>query len=164
MRLTRFVKKGDKHREMGASLMYLSFNRFCKARDRKRPAAAMVEFAIVSPILFMLVLGCIEFGRAMMVSELAISAARTGCRVGVLPSKSTSDVSTAVSDFLDDAGIKNAQTTVTVNDKKADASSALRGDKVQVQVSVPFADNSWLPKLSFLTKSRVSGAIVMRRE
>jgi Flp pilus assembly protein TadG len=129
-----------------------------------RSAAAIVEFAIVAPLLFMLVLGCIEFGRAMMVSELAISAARTGCRVGVLPAKSTGDISAAVKDFLDQSGVKDGTTEVLINDAKADASTASRSDKIEVTVTVPFAANSWLPKLSFLGNTKMGASIVMRRE
>lgn len=131
---------------------------------RGRPAAAMVEFAVVAPLLFLLVLGYIEFGRAMMVSELSISAARSACRVGVLPGKSTTDITSAVQSFLAECGIKNGATEVLINGVKTDAGTALRSDKIEVTVTVPFADNSWLPHLSFLSNNRMSASIVMRRE
>src|SRR5262249_47269871 len=129
-----------------------------------RRGAAIVEFAIVAPLLFMLVLGCIEFGRAMMVSELAISAARTGCRLGVLAGKSNSDITTAVKDFLTEAGLKSGEAAVLVNGNQIDAGRAIRGDKIEVTVSLPMDQNSWLPKLSYLNGATLSGSIVMRRE
>src|SRR5262249_56306079 len=114
-----------------------------------RRGGAIVEFAIGAPLLFMLVLGCIEFGRAMMVSELAISAARTGCRLGVLAGKSNSDITTAVKDFLTEAGLKSGEAAVLVNGNQTDAGRAIRGDKIEVTVSLPMDQNSWLPKLSY---------------
>src|SRR5262245_59831983 len=36
----------------------------------QRAGAALVEFAILAPLLFTLILGIIEFGRAMMVTDV----------------------------------------------------------------------------------------------
>lgn len=63
-------------------------------RARNRPqrfgrddhAAAMVEFAIVAPLLFMLVFGLIDVGRFMFEYHHLVNAVRDGARVGaVLP-------------------------------------------------------------------------------
>ncbi len=61
-------------------------------RDRWRrlgrddQAAAMVEFAIVAPLLFMLVFGLIDVGRFMFEYHHLVNAVRDGARVGaVLP-------------------------------------------------------------------------------
>src|SRR2546422_1028142 len=45
---------------------------------RARGAATIVEFAVVAPIFFVLVLGLVEAGRAFMVNELLTEAARQG--------------------------------------------------------------------------------------
>ena len=49
----------------------------CPARGR-REGSAMIEFAFVAPILFMLLLGIFELGRGLMVTELLTAASRIG--------------------------------------------------------------------------------------
>jgi Flp pilus assembly protein TadG len=129
-----------------------------------RRGAAVAEFAVLAPVLFMVVFGCIEFGRAMMVGQLVNNAARTGCRQGVLTGKSTSDIQTAVNSSLTSTGVLGGQVQILVNGVSTDASTAARGDRVEVRVSVPAAQNSWLPGLSFLGGYSLSGSAVMRRE
>lgn len=62
-------------------------------RRRDDRGAAMVEFAIVLPILLMLLLGIIEFGRAYNTQVSIQAAAREGARELALR-KSSSDVET----------------------------------------------------------------------
>jgi len=49
-----------------------------RAKRHRRRGAAAVEMALVLPIFFTVVLGIIEFGRAMMVSQLMATSAREG--------------------------------------------------------------------------------------
>ena len=46
--------------------------------SQSRRGVATVEFAIVAPLFFLLVLGCIEFGRALMVQQMLTNASRVG--------------------------------------------------------------------------------------
>lgn len=48
---------------------------------RSEQGAAMVEFAIVAPLLFTLILGTIDFGRALFVFNNLTNAAREGARL-----------------------------------------------------------------------------------
>jgi Flp pilus assembly protein TadG len=134
------------------------------ARDHARRAAAAVEFAVVAPLLFVLLLGIIEFGRGMMVIELLNSAARNGARVGALQGTSTATINTAVSNALTNSGVNGATTTVLVNGASADASTAQTGDAITVSVSVPYNSVSWLPTGFFLENSNLGTNVVMRRE
>ena len=134
---------------------------------RIRRGAAAVEMAVVSPFLFAMVLGSIEFGRAMMVSNLMTNAAREGARVSVVPGGATSDVTTAVNNELTAVGIlpANATITVLVNGAAADASTANSGDNITVKVTVPYSKVTWLPTTLFLSSTAtISGQAVMRRE
>jgi Flp pilus assembly protein TadG len=65
------------------------------ARSRDDRGAAMVEFAIVLPLLLVLVMGIIEFGRAYNTQVAIQSAAREGARELALR-RSSSQVSAAV--------------------------------------------------------------------
>ena len=48
-----------------------------RLRSRRRGAAA-TEFAIVAPVFFLMVIGFIEFGRALMVQQVLVNASRVG--------------------------------------------------------------------------------------
>jgi Flp pilus assembly protein TadG len=135
---------------------------------RRRRGAATVEMAAIAPVLVMLILGSIEFGRAMMVSNLLTTASREGARVASLPGKDNADVTATVNDRLNSSSIPSAKSTITVKvngDGTKDASTAMSGDKVSVEVTVKFGDVSWLPTPWFLSKtSQMHGGAVMRRE
>src|SRR6266850_5882651 len=77
------------------------------SRLGRRPhGAAAVEFAVVAPLLFLVViLPTFEFGRGLMVAELVTNAARSGCRVGILPGNSNSSITSAVNTSLTEQGI-----------------------------------------------------------
>jgi Flp pilus assembly protein TadG len=45
---------------------------------------AMIEFALVLPILLLVVFGATEFGRAWMAMNVLTHAAREGCRIAVV--------------------------------------------------------------------------------
>src|SRR5262245_17176172 len=133
-------------------------------RKQRRRGTAAVEFAIVAPILFLVViLPTFEFGRGLMVAELVTNASRSGCRVGVLPGNSNSTVTSAVNTSLSDQGITGATTTITVNGAATDVGAATAGDTIKVTVSVPYNNNSWIPG-RFLAGLSISGSQAMRKE
>jgi len=84
------------------------------ARGRKQPprgtrracrGAAVVEMAIVTPLLLTLVFGIIEFGWAFMVRQALINAAREGCRTAVLPGSTDEDVYDRIREYLAPMGL-----------------------------------------------------------
>lgn len=54
--------------------------------------AAAAEMALVSPILFAMQLGAIEFGRAIMVANILNATSREVVRIAVVPGGTNSDV------------------------------------------------------------------------
>jgi len=133
-------------------------------RGAARRGTAAVEFAVVAPLLFLvIVLPTFEFGRGLMVAELVTNAARSGCRVGILPGNSNSTITSAVDTSLTSQGVKGATTMIKVNGAAADVSAAVPGDTITVTVSVPYNNNSWIPG-QFLAGVNISGSQAMRRE
>ena len=133
---------------------------------RVRRAISAVEFAVLAPFLFTLMMGSFEVGRALMVRQALNDAARKGCRIGTLPSKASSDITSDVNDVLTDNSIPTADATitVTVNGQSVDASTAQAGDKISVKVTIPFHDVNWTP-LSFFTSASIdSETLVMMRQ
>ena len=144
--------------------MLLRGNLLAHVPTRPRRAAAVVEFAVVAPLLFALVLGIIEFGRAMMVLELLNNAARAGCRAGVLSGSTNTDVNSAITTALTGSGVNSPSTTIDVNGSQADVSTAQTGDTISVTVSVGADAVTWLPVPQFLGGKTLTGIVAMRRE
>jgi Flp pilus assembly protein TadG len=134
--------------------------KLCRICRKYRRGTAAVEFALVAPLLFLLILGMIEFGRVLMVQQLITNASREGARRGVLDGATTGEITTAVQGYLTGASVAGA--TVTVNPNPP--SSAGFGEPVTVTVSVPFNQVSWLPSPMFLGGETLSAQSVMRRE
>jgi len=134
--------------------------KLCRLCRKQRRGAAVVEFAVVAPLFIMLVFGMIEYGRMVMVQQLIVNAAREGARIGVLDGATTSDVTSAVSGYLNNASISGS--TVTVS--PSPPSSAGYGAPVSVTVSIPFNQVSWLPSPMYLGGKTLTTTTVMRRE
>lgn len=67
--------------------------------------ATLVEFALVAPILFLLVFGLIEFGRYQAISTQVTTAAREAARFGIATGI---DGGASVPQFVDCDGIRDA--------------------------------------------------------
>ncbi|MCH5377140.1 MAG: pilus assembly protein [Planctomycetes bacterium] len=136
--------------------------------DRRRPlrhvraGAVTVEFALTLPIMLLLVLGIMEFGRAMMVEQMLTNAAREAARCGVLDGSSDTEVRAAVADYLATGGIAATDVTITID--PADLTAARKGTAVSVELSVPYNSVSWVPTPWFLGNTTLSSECVMRHE
>jgi len=131
---------------------------------RCRRGAAAVEFAVVAPLLFSVVLAILEFGRGMMVAETLAAAARAGCRAASLSGATTASATTIVTSNL--TGMTGTTVAMTVNGASKNVSQAVSGDTVAVTVSVPYSNVSWLPTASsqYLKNITLSGSASMCRE
>jgi len=56
------------------------------AGGRGESGEALVEFALILPIMLVLSLGMLDFGRAFHAKSLVDQAAREGCRIGIVTS------------------------------------------------------------------------------
>ncbi|MBN2575343.1 MAG: pilus assembly protein [Deltaproteobacteria bacterium] len=89
-----------------------------KRRTRKTDrGAAAVEFAIVLPLFLTLVLGTIDFGYFLYVSEVVTNAAREGARAGSVADPNTGDpvgdADVAAKKYLEYANLNIPEVTVT---------------------------------------------------
>lgn len=69
-------------------------------RWRSDEGAQLIEFALVVPLLLLVVLGIAEFGFIFQRYEVITNAAREGARIAVLPGYSDTDVQARVSSYL----------------------------------------------------------------
>jgi Flp pilus assembly protein TadG len=72
--------------------------------------AELVEFAIVLPLMLLVLFGIIDFGLLFQRYQVVTNAAREGARIAVLPGYGDADVQTRVSQFLSAAGLTETAT------------------------------------------------------
>jgi Flp pilus assembly protein TadG len=133
----------------------------------KRSGTAAVEMAFVAPILFALIFGSIDFGRAMMVANLLTNTCREGARLATLPNTLYSDVTSQITTQLTTQGISQTGMTTTVKlngSTVTDLSSAKSGDSITVSLTVPFDNVSYLPTSWFLKGKNLAGMAVMVKQ
>ena len=85
-----------------------------RARWRCEKGSELIEFALVAPVLILLLAGIFDFGMMFRTFEAVTNAAREGARVGVLPGYANADVQTRVNDYLMVSGLTGPR-TVTVS-------------------------------------------------
>jgi len=81
------------------------------SRLRSARGAELVEFALILPVLLLVVAGIIDFGFLFQRYESLTNAAREGARVGVLPGYAAADVTARVDAFASAAGLPETPTT-----------------------------------------------------
>ena len=111
-----------------------------RTRQRGERGAAAVEFALVLPLLLVLVFGIVEFSIAYNHKQGLHAAAREGARLAALPQSPETDVTDKVRDAL--SGVLNSDeitaATITVTpDKTHPCDGATPGTHVVVTVSAP---------------------------
>src|SRR5437870_1165231 len=76
-----------------------------RARWSREAGAEIVEFALVLPLLLLVVLGIIDFGFLFQRYEVVTNAAREGARVAVLPGYGDADAVLRVDQYLKAGGL-----------------------------------------------------------
>jgi Flp pilus assembly protein TadG len=138
----------------------LRINRRNTSRSRRsRLGVAATEFAIVAPVFFLMVVGFIEFGRALMVQQVLINASRVGARMASTTGSTTAAVQSAVQSYA--SGVAVPGVTVTVSPNPA---TAVAGTVITVNTSVPFSKVSWMSSPWFLAGKTLHANSQMRKE
>ena len=82
---------------------------------RSERGAAIIETALAVPLLLLIGVGAVEFGRAYRTSRVLTNAAREGARVAALPNRATA-VDAKVRQYLQTDGlISDATVGVNIN-------------------------------------------------
>jgi Flp pilus assembly protein TadG len=106
---------------------------------RDNRGTALIEMAFTLPLLLLISIGIIEFGRAFQTWQILTNAAREGARVAVLPGYSDSMVTARVQQYIQ-AGVLDANVTPTITIQRSVAVSYGSGTATgsKVIVSYPF--------------------------
>ena len=109
--------------------------------SRKRRAAAVVELALLLPVLSILLLGVLEISQALRVAEIQTEAARNGCASASYPGQMNSNVYAEVQTVLTNSGLpsKYATVKILINDVEGNLDNAKRNDKITVIVAMPWS-------------------------
>lgn len=144
-----------------------------KRADRR--GAAVVEFAVVSPLLFLLVMGAIDVGQYVNVSQTVSDASREGARLAAQNEMTSSTaIENVVLEYLEDSfphvsgAALNAACSVTVTDSASapvtDLTTISEGSSVSVQVDLEFDTVRWIQSVSLGGNRTLSTTTVTRRE
>ncbi len=123
----------------------------------QRHGVLSVEMAICLPILFLILLGALEFSRMNMLRNSIDNAAYEGARRGVVPGATATDCMNAAVSVLTAVGANSA--SVSVAPPFIDDTTP----QVTVTISVPLSSNSWGPA-RFLSGATLRSVSTKSRE
>ena len=113
-----------------------------RTRDDER-GAVLIEFALVLPLLLLLIVGMFDLGFAFQQYQAVTNAAREGARMAVLPGYSSGDVEDRVQAYLGASGVPDRGSWI-INVSPPTSVTPLGGGasftviRVQVQVTHTF--------------------------
>lgn len=129
-------------------------------RDERGVAA--VEFALVLPLLLILMFGIVEFGLAWYSKQVLTNASREGARAGIVwqdPKMTDSEITAVVQNYLTQSGFTQP-VTVTVT-----GAGGASGDPLTVKVSENYSFNVLPGFVAAVTgQITIESTTVMRHE
>lgn len=123
----------------------------------ERWGATLVEFAIAANVLFVFVMGMLEFSRAYGIRHALRQACYEGARTGCTPGATVAQVRTAAQSFLTIMGVVNP--TITISPTTIDANTT----EVTVSISATFRESSWFTPM-FLGNSVIRSTTTLQHE
>jgi Flp pilus assembly protein TadG len=134
-------------------------NRAARRRGSRRArAAAVVEFAVVLPLLLTILFGIMEYGWVFMVRQTLQTAAREGCRQAVLPSSEApyTNVTDRVAQVMAPTGLSGYEVSMTHATDAAPLET--------VTISIPYNDVSLMGGFFGTHDYNLGGTCSMRKE
>ena len=137
-----------------------------RAENKRQHGAAALELALMLPIFLLLLVGILEFGRAIMLHQILTNGTREAARQAIVKGASDSTIISAVNDYLDSASVQSSGRVIEIQNGSGQATTVASigsHEKITVFVSIPFDENSFGMTDWFLGESIVT-RISMRRE
>ena len=130
-------------------------------RFRSQKGAALLETAIVLPIILVVCVGIFEFGRAYQTWQVLTNAAREGARAAIITGTTDAQVTTRVRNYMQGGALPNyATATVTITHNVA-----LTGidTATSVQINYPFQFIVLQPVVRLIVRNATTGAPITMR-
>ncbi len=141
------------------------------SRIRREEGAALIETAFTLPILLLVCVGILEFGRAYQTWQVITNAAREGARVAVLPAYTDTSVDARVRTYLKNGGMSAAivddttktKVLITATTIPIDAAGTNTAPAARVVVEYPFEFMVLQPVAQLVVNGSTAGqAFTMR--
>ncbi len=129
------------------------------SKNPRRRGIATVEFAVIFPILLVMVLGTLEICQRLFLRQSATIAAYEGIRLAARSTSNAPEVIERCQQLLTDRRIAGGQITVTPNTFQ----NLPTGSPITVEVRVPWASNS-VTKFVLRDQGNIVVKAVMLRE
>ncbi len=113
-------------------------NKQYRTCEQRRTGAVVVEFAVVAPMFFVLILGAFEFGRLNVIRHTADNAAYEAARHAIVPGATSAEAVAKANSILNIVGTRGARVSVNPTTLGPDV------DTVTVTVEVPMTQNGWI--------------------
>ncbi|HWB52868.1 MAG TPA: TadE/TadG family type IV pilus assembly protein [Tepidisphaeraceae bacterium] len=136
------------------SLRYIS--------NLRRRGGAVLETALVLPVLISITFGAIEFGYYFWIQNTLEGAARNGARAAIISGATNTDVTSAVNAELTAAGLKTSSYTITTNPTSISGASA--GTNITVTVGSTWGQVGFKALGIIGSSQSINGTCVMRHE
>ena len=139
------------------------------ARSRRlRRGTAVMEAALIFPVLIWISMGSIEFGHYYFTKHSLQGAAREGARVAITPGATNAEVTTAVAQVLTASGFSAGQYTVAIRNAADTAainvSTATATTPLLIKVSATWGTVGLRPYGFIGTNKQVVAKTLMRKE
>jgi len=131
---------------------------------RRWRGSAVLDAALVFPILLSLTFGTVEYGYFFYVKHTLQGAAREGCRAAIPSTAVQTDVTTAVTNALTAAGLQNSGYVTTTSPASIGSLSAGTSITVTVTGTWGTVGAGFRPLGLIGTAKQVKGITVMRKE
>lgn len=111
----------------------------CKSRVSKhRRGATAVEFAIVAPVFFLVLMSMFEFSRLNVLRNTADNAAYEAARAAMVPGATAADATAEANRLLNVVGARGANVTISPNRITRNT------EAVTVSIDIPLDRNGWV--------------------
>lgn len=128
-----------------------------RRRSNRRRGATAVEFAIVAPVFFLVMLAMIEFARLNVLRNTADNAAYEAARVAMVPGATTAQATAEAQRLLNVVGARGARITL---DPPTITSAT---ESITVSIDLPLDQNGWVfPR--FTASRTLSSQATLRTE
>ena len=134
-------------------------------RTRQEKGAALVETAFVLPIMLLVCVGILEFGRAYQTWQVVTNASREGARVAILPEYTDASAIARVKTYLKNGGLPasivdgaNTKILITPTTIPIDVAGTNTAAAAKVVVEYPFEFMVLQPVASLLVAGSTAGA------
>jgi len=134
-------------------------------RARQEKGAALVETAFVLPIMLLVCVGILEFGRAYQTWQVVTNAAREGARVAILPEYPDDSVKARVRTYLKNGGLPativdgaNTKVLITATTIPVDTAGTVTASAARIVVEYPFEFMVLQPVAQLVVNGSTAGA------